>query len=101
MAASEKNVPSIDFAEIVEKMGGAESIRDGLRNSSHRIERMDARRDELKELYPDKWVALLDDGRAIAADSLGSVLRELDEQGIPRTEAVVKLMETNPSVIII
>ena len=101
MTIPEKNAPSIDFAEIVEKMGGAETIREGLRDFSRRIERMDARRDELKELYPDKWVALLDDGRAIAGDSLGGVLRELDEKGISRKEAVVKLMETNPSVIIL
>ena len=101
MTVSEKKAPSVDLAQIVEKMGGTESIRDGLRDSSRRIQRMDAKRDELKELYPDKWVALLDDGRSIAADSLGDVLRELDEQGIPRREAVVKLMETNPSVIIL
>ena len=55
----------------------------------------------MKERYPDKWVALLDDGDVIAADSLSGILKELDEQGIPRREAVVKLMETNPSVIII
>ena len=101
MTIPEKNAPSIDFAEIVEKMGGSETIREGLRDFSRRIERMDARRGELKELYPDKWVALLDDGRAIAGDSLGGVLRELDEHGISRKEAVVKLMETNPSVIIL
>ena len=101
MTIREKNAPSIDFAEIVEKMGGLETIRNDLRDFSRRTERMDARYAELKELYPDKWVALLDDGRAIAADSLASVLRELDEQGIPRREAVVKIMETNPSVIIL
>ena len=54
MAASEKNTPSIDLVEIVEKMGGAGRIRQDFRNFSHRIERLDARRDELKKRYPDK-----------------------------------------------
>ncbi len=101
MAISERNASSIDFAEIVEKMGGAENIREDLRSFSRRTERMDARLGELKERYPDKWVALLDDGDIITADSLGGVLKKLDERGIPRRGAVVKLMETNPSVIII
>ncbi len=101
MAIADRNTPPIDLTEIVEKMGGAERIREDLRRFSRRVDLMDARRAELMELYPDKWVALLDDGRAIAADSLGDVLKELDEQGISRREAVVKLMETSPSVIII
>ena len=101
MAISERNATSIDLAEIVEKMGGAENIREDFRRFSRRTERMDARLGELKERYPDKWVALLDGGDIIAADSLGDVLKKLDERGIPRRKAVVKLMETNPSVIII
>ena len=101
MAVSESNTSSIDFAEIVEKMGGAERIREDICNFSRRIERLDERRDELKKRYPDKWVALIDDGRVVASDRLADVLEELDKRGISRKKAVVKLMETNPSVIII
>ncbi len=38
MVVSESNAPSIDLAEIVEKMGGAERIRQDIRNFSRRIE---------------------------------------------------------------
>ena len=101
MSVAEKNTPPINLMEVVEKLGGAERIREDLQRSSHRSRRMDARRAELEELYPDKWVALLDDGDVIAADSLEGVLKELDERGISRRETVVKLMESSPSVIII
>ena len=101
MSVAEKNTPPINLMEVVEKLGGAERIREDLRRSSHRSMQMDARKAELEELYPDRWVALIDDGDAIAADSLEGVLKELDEQGISRREAVVKLMESSPSVIII
>lgn len=90
-----------DAPKIVEQLGGKEAILEGLRAFSRRSDRMIELSDELRERYPDKWVALLDDDEVIVGDDLDLVWRKVDERGISRSEAIVKLMEKNPRIIIV
>ena len=101
MDISDRDALIRDAAEIVEKLGGKEAILESLRAFSRRSDRMIEMSDELRERYPDKWVALLDDDEVIVGDDLDFVWREVDERGISRNEAIVKLMETNPRIIIV
>ena len=101
MDISEKDALIKDAAKIVEQLGGKEAILESLRAFSRRSDRMIELSDELRKRYPDKWVALLDDDEVIVGDDLDFVWREVDERGISRSEAIVKLMETNPRIIIV
>ena len=101
MDISEKDTLIKDAAKIVEQLGGKEAILESLRAFSRRSDRMIELSDELRKRYPDKWVALLDDDEVIVGDDLDFVWREVDERGISRSEAIVKLMETNPRIIIV
>ena len=101
MDISEKDALIKDASKIVEQLGGKEAILESLRAFSRRSDRMIELSDELRKRYPDKWVALLDDDEVIVGDDLDFVWREVDERGIPRSEAIVKLMETNPRIIIV
>lgn len=90
-----------DAPKIVEQLGGKEAILESIRAFSRRSDRMIELSDELRERYPDKWVALLDDDEVIVGNDLDLVWRKVDERGISRSEAIVKLMETNPRIIIV
>ena len=90
-----------DAAKIVEELGGKEAILESLRAFSRRSDRMIELSDELRKRYPDKWVALLDGDEVIVGDDLDSVWGKVDERGISRNEAIVKLMETNPRIIVV
>ncbi len=101
MDISEKDALIKDASKIVEQLGGKEAILESLRAFSRRSDRMIELSDELRKRYPDKWVALLDDDEVIVGDDLDFVWRKVDERGISRSEAIVKLMETNPRIIIV
>ena len=86
---------------LIEQLGGAKQIRRELAAYSHRVARMEERRDQLTREHPDKWVAIADDKIVVVAGSLQEVLEELDRHGIRRADAVVEFMNTQPRNLIL
>ena len=86
---------------IIRKVGGAATIRDGLRRYRRQAGLMVALRKELTDRYPNKWVAMSDDDVVCVGDTLKDVLAELDRKGISRGDAVVEYLDTEPRSMIL
>ena len=66
-----------------------------LRVFERRVEVMQSRKEELIRKHPRKWAALHGTG-VFVADSLVAVLKEIDKQGIPRSEAAIEFLDPAP-----
>ena len=87
--------------KVIEEMGGPRAINEGLREFRRRIDRLWQERPVLLEKYPDKWVAMGNDGLVAVGDSIDDVLREAENQGIRRGDVVVDYLERDPPVLIL
>jgi hypothetical protein len=45
------------------------------------------------EEYPQKWVAVCDTTKVVAADSLDDLLKQLDSEGISREHVIVRFID--------
>jgi hypothetical protein len=55
----------------------------------------------LLDRYPDRWVAVSHGAVRADGDSLEEVLDKLDRAGIPRSDAIVRLIEREPRTLIL
>ena len=90
-----------EFDRMMDEMGGLEYIRESLALFRERHERLSAMYGELKEKYPDKWVAIAEGDEPIVADSSMELYTKLDELGINRDIAATKLIRSQPRRMIL
>ena len=87
--------------QVIKQMGGAQEVRIGLREFTNRVRALDAKRVQLTEKYPNKWIAMYNGEIGVIADSLEYLLEEMDRLGIPRKEAVIEFMDTERRTMIL
>lgn len=66
---------------VIEGLGGAQAIVDGIREFSKIHSRLRSEWASLMENYPDKWIAMGKEGVLAVGDSMDSVLEEVESQG--------------------
>ncbi len=86
--------------KVIEEMGGAQKISEGLKEYTRRVLVFEAKRPQLLEQYPDKWVAIDNEENIYVADSLGSVIERMNRDEIPR-DAIFHLMDTKNQTMIL
>ena len=57
--------------------------------------------ENLIERYPDQWVAVYGGAVQASAESLDGLLARMDAQDIPRSDAIVRLIEREPPTMIL
>jgi benzoyl-CoA reductase/2-hydroxyglutaryl-CoA dehydratase subunit BcrC/BadD/HgdB len=87
--------------QVIEQMGGAQEVHVGLREFSNRVREFDAKRVQLTEKYPNKWIAMHSGEIRTIADSIEDLLKEMDCLGIPRKGAVIEFMDTERRTMIL
>ena len=75
-------------------------ILEKLRAFRARVDRMESQKERLTRSHPDHWVALHTD-EFILAESLDNLLKTLEGQGVPATEAVIRFLDSNPKNMIL
>lgn len=75
----------VDDPDILEK----------LRAFGVRVDRMESQMEQLTRSHPDHWVALYT-GDFVLAESLDDLLKTLEGQGVPTSEAVIRFLDSNP-----
>ena len=80
--------------KVVKQMGGAREVHLGLRDFANRVKVLEDKRPELTAQYPNKWIAMYNGNIVVVADSLEDVLKDMDEQAIPRKDAVIEFLDT-------
>ena len=71
------------------------AVLHGLRLFDRHVDAMEAAKEQLVREHPGKWAALHRGGVVVAA-SLVDVLRKVDEQGVPRSEAAIQFLDPAP-----
>ncbi|MYF09583.1 MAG: hypothetical protein F4171_10740 [Gammaproteobacteria bacterium] len=78
-----------------------EKIACGLKSFETSCAKLSSDRPRLLEKYPDQWIGI-HSGQVRAADEdLDTVLRTLDEQGVPRSSTVLRFIEKEPETLIL
>ena len=90
-----------EYDRMIGEMGGLEYVRKTLALFRERHERLSAMYGELKEKYPDKWVALADGDELIVADSSKDLSAKLYELGVNRDTTATKLIRSKPRRMIL
>ena len=97
MTTNQKN----KVLEAVEELGGANRIHEELNAFSEQVEHLDSNRKHLLKEFPNKWVAMFESEIIPVSDTLEEVLGEIDKKGIPRSDAVVEFLNTDPQALIL
>ena len=87
--------------EIVEGLGGAKAIVDGLREYGLIVERMWAERAALTEAHPNQWVAMGKDGVVAIGDSIDAVIEDAAAKGLRGSDLVIEFLDTDPPLLIL
>ena len=90
-----------EFDRMMDEMGGLEYIQETFALHKERRERLRVMYGELKEKYPDKWVAIAGREEPIVADSREELRAKLDELGIDRDTVAKEFMRTKPRRMIL
>ena len=86
---------------LVENLGGAQALVDGIREYRQIVARMWSERASLMEKYPDRWIAMGKDGVLAVGDSMDDVLEEVESQGYRGSEVVIEFLDTDPPLLIL
>lgn len=86
---------------VIEGLGGAQALVDGIREYAKIAERLQAEWVSLMESYPDRWVAMGKEGVLAVGDSMDSVLEEVESQGYRCSEIAIEFLDTSPHVLIL
>ena len=86
---------------VIEGLGGAQALVDGIREFSKINARMRSEWASLMEKYPDKWIAMGKEGLLAVGDSMDGVLEDVEGQGYRGSEVAVEFLDTNPPILIL
>ena len=87
--------------EIAEPFGGVEAYQERFAEHGRASARLIRDWDELRERYPDRWVAVGPDGLLAAADNNESLLAEVRGRGFESGQFVVEFFDTTPAVLVL
>ena len=88
-------------SSVIEDMGGAQALVDGIREYRHIVKRMRSERASLMEKYPDMWVAMGKEGVLAIGNSMDDVLEKVESQGYRGSEVVIEFLDTDPPILIL
>ena len=81
--------------------GEPEEIVKGLLEYSKSAAALSADRPRLIEEHPAKWVGAYRSEVSAKADDLPSLMRELEKQGVPTGDAIIRFVERNQRTMIL
>ena len=86
---------------MIEEMGGARALVEGLREYHEIVVRMRRERVALMEEHPNRWVAMGKNGVLAVGDSMDAVLDEVEGRGIRSGDIVIEFLDTDPPLLIL
>ena len=86
---------------VIEGMGGAQAIVDGIREFAKISSRLRSEWASLMEEYPDKWIAMGKEGVLAVGDSMDAVLEDVESQGYRGSEVAIEFLDTDPPILIL
>ena len=86
---------------MIEDMGGAGVLIDGLAEFHELHARMNRQRPALVEKYPGKWVTVGMNGVLAVGDSEKKVLQAVENRGVCSSDMLVEFMDTDPPTLIL
>lgn len=82
------------------QFGGIEAMFDIMEKSKRSHEWLEAHEKELVEQYPDRWVAVDQNGLIATASTQIELIENIKEKGINVKTTAMRLMETEPTEMI-
>jgi hypothetical protein len=87
--------------DVLRLIGAPEIVDEELRQCSRSAQVFSSDQPRLIDLYPKEWVAV-HNGKVVAhAPDFGRVLRDLEEQKIPTTQAVIRYIDRDDHALIL
>lgn len=78
--------------ELRALVGDPAEVAGDLARFSEAAQALSSDRPRFIEKYPQKWVAVRSTDEVLAAETLDDLLKDLDDRGIPRSQAVVRFI---------
>ena len=87
--------------KLIEELGGKEKFLAEFERHRKDFEFLNSHCKELKEKYPDYWVAVHYEKVVDVNKDFFTLLSELAKEGVPRNEAIIWFLDTNPKPLIL
>ena len=87
--------------EVIEGLGGAKVLMDEMDEYHGIVARMRKGYPSLMERYPDKWMAMGQEGVLSVGDSMDEVLRGVEGQGLHGADVVIEFLDTDPPLLLL
>ena len=96
-----KSLSAEEKAEIIERLGGAEAIRQSMAEFRQVHQRMDQERKTLTAKHPNKWVLMCKDGLLAVGDTSEEVRNFAESKGLRNPKVIVEYLDPNPPPLIL
>lgn len=87
--------------ELIDRLGGAEAIRQSLAEFREVNRRMDRERTTLTVKHPNKWVLMSKDGPLAFGDTFEEVREYARAKGVSNPHVVVEYLDPDPPLMIL
>jgi len=81
--------------DIIAGFGGYAVLKESMARYQALSSDVDSRLDELTATYPDRWVAVVEDGRLFVGDTQDEVLEAIKRNGLADQPRVIEYLDTN------
>jgi len=96
-----KSLSEAEKEELIERLGGAEAIRQSLAEFREVNRRMDRERTTLTVKHPNKWVLMGKDGPLAFGDTFEEVREYARANGLGNPHVVIEYLDTDPPTMIL
>ena len=93
--------PELTVAEVVRRLGTAESIREDLADFRQSARAFSSDRPRLIDEYPRRWVAVLNGAVMADSESFPAIMERIDALGLPRARVMVRFIDESPRTMIL
>ena len=91
----------MDAAKVREIIGDPRRVAEEIRAFGEDSARLEERRSDFLERYPDQYIAFYRGEIHAYGESLEDVLRDIDAKQLPRGQVNIELMRTDPPVMLL
>ncbi len=86
---------------LIEQAGGSEAYAESWRQYAELFRQFVRKEKELRQKYPDKFVAIAPGDVLVVGDTREEVRRRLDEKGIAPNEAIIDFLDVNSGPLVV
>ena len=101
LSGPQEGLTPMSEQEVIDLIGDPQEVDKSLTAFRKSARKLSSRQSKMMERYPQEWVAIHAGRVKARGASMDSVLKEIDEKGLARSETILRFIEIEPRTLIL